>query len=188
MTLPEKEPCLTPVLSSSWLLFQAKWVFRGLLLKLKTCCLMLRVNTPLSWAPTTHTGKPSPWGTDSPLCPLSQEGLRTGNSYTETNTGLSHTFPRITLPSWWGLEHTAAGGCWGPASAGSRGTLRMNGVGERERPDYGCAAESGSALLVLQETRVFSAYFFVYEGLIHYLLALGPIDILRPRWMQSCFP
>ena len=52
MTLPEKEPCLTPVLSSSWLLFQAKWVFRGLLLKLKTCCLMLRVNTPPSGAPT----------------------------------------------------------------------------------------------------------------------------------------
>ena len=32
--------------------------------------------------------------------------------------------------------------------------------------------------LVLHETRVFSAYFFVYEGLVHYLLALGPIDIL----------
>ena len=32
--------------------------------------------------------------------------------------------------------------------------------------------------LVLHETRVFSAYFFVYEGLVHYLLALGPINIL----------
>ena len=32
-------------------------------------------------------------------------------------------------------------GCWGPASAGFRGTLRMNGIGEkkreRERPDWG---------------------------------------------------
>ena len=39
--------------------------------------------------------------------------------------------------------------CWGPASAGSRGTFRMNGVGEkkreRERPDGG-AAESGKSL------------------------------------------
>ena len=48
----------------------------------------------------THTGKPSPCGTDSPLWPLSQEGLRTVNSSTETNMGLSHTFPQITLPSW----------------------------------------------------------------------------------------
>ena len=71
---------------------------------------MLRVNTPLSWAPTTHTRKPSPRGADSPLCPLSQEGFRTINSRTETNKGLSHTFPRITLPSWWDLMHTAAGG------------------------------------------------------------------------------
>ena len=39
-------------------------------------------------------------GTDSPLWPLSQEGLRTVNSSTETNMGLSHTFPQITLPSW----------------------------------------------------------------------------------------
>ena len=31
---------------------------------------------------------------------------------------------------------------------------------------------------VLHKTRVFSAYFFVYEGLVHYLLALGPINIL----------
>ena len=42
--------------------------------------------------------------------------------------------------------------CRGPASAGSRATLRMNGVGEtetqrqRERPDWGCAAESGKSL------------------------------------------
>ena len=41
--------------------------------------------------------------------------------------------------------------CRGPASAGSRGTW-MNGVGERdteterERPDWGCAAESGKSL------------------------------------------
>ena len=40
--------------------------------------------------------------------------------------------------------------CRGPAPAGSRGTLRMNGVGEREREREreretrpGCAAESG---------------------------------------------
>ena len=32
--------------------------------------------------------------------------------------------------------------------------------------------------LVLHETRVFSAYFFVYEGLVHYLLAFGSINIL----------
>ena len=75
----------------------------------KTCYLMFRPNKSPSWAPTTHTGKPPPWGTDSPLCPLSQEVLRTANSRTETNTGLSHTFPQITLPSWWGIMHTAAG-------------------------------------------------------------------------------
>ena len=46
----------------------------------------------------------------------------------------------------------------GPASAGSRGTLRMNGAGERkrerqrqrqretERHTWGCAAESGKSL------------------------------------------
>ena len=57
--------------------------------------------------------------------------------------------------------------CRGPAPAGSRGTLRMNGVGEREtrrtsldraksaregerereRPDQECAAESGSCFI-----------------------------------------
>ena len=43
--------------------------------------------------------------------------------------------------------------CQGPAPAGSRGTLRMNGVGKRERKRnreretrLGCAAESGNAL------------------------------------------
>ena len=71
---------------------------------------MLRVNTSSSWAPVTHTAKPSPWGTDSPLWPLSQEGLRTVNSCRETTMGHSHTFPQITLPSWWGLMYTAAGG------------------------------------------------------------------------------
>ena len=40
----------------------------------------------------THTGKPSLCGTDSPLWPLSQEGLRTVNSRIESNTGLSHNF------------------------------------------------------------------------------------------------
>ena len=47
--------------------------------------------------------------------------------------------------------------CRGPASAGSRGTLRMNGVGERERerekererPGWGFAAESGNAFFYL---------------------------------------
>ena len=107
MTLPEKEPCLTPVLSSSGLLHP--WVFTILSWTWKTCCLMLRVNTFPSWAPTTHTGKPSQCGTDSPLCTLSQEGRRTVNSHRETNTGLFHTFPRITFPSWWGLMHTEQG-------------------------------------------------------------------------------
>ena len=107
MTLPEKEPCLTPVLSSSGLLHP--WVFTILSWTWKTCCLMLRVNTFPSWAPTTHTGKPSQCGTDSPLCTLSQEGRRTVNSHRETNTGLFHTLPRITFPSWWGLMHTEQG-------------------------------------------------------------------------------
>ena len=44
-------------------------------------------------SPNRPHGKPSPCGTDSPLWPLSQEGLRTVNSSTETNMGLSHTFP-----------------------------------------------------------------------------------------------
>ena len=49
------------------------------------------------------------------------------------------------------LEKTLMlGKCWGPASAGSRGTLRMNGVGkkrrERERPDWRGVEESGQSL------------------------------------------
>ena len=83
---------------------------QGISKRWKTWCSVLRVNTPPSRAPTLHTGKPSLWGTDSPLCPLSEEGLRTVNSRTETNTGLSHTCPWITLPASWGLTHTAAGG------------------------------------------------------------------------------
>ena len=108
-------------------------------------------------------------------------------------------------------------GCQGPASTGSRGTLRMNGIGKRERRHMrpaksareereretrrGCSrvwqcciflpwllypklvhfsGEDSLTLhqLVLQETGVFSAYFFLYEGLVHYLLAVGPINIL----------
>ena len=46
----------------------------------------------------THREALTMW--NSLLWPLSQEGLRTVNSHTESNTGLSHTFPRITLPSW----------------------------------------------------------------------------------------
>ena len=97
MTLPEKEPCLTPFLSSSLTsgLSQATRVFRGLSWKFKTCCFMLRVNTSPSWAPTTHTAKPSPRGTDTPLWPLSQEGLRTVNSCRETNWD----FPTLSLGS-----------------------------------------------------------------------------------------
>ena len=73
---------------------------------------------------------------------------------------------------------------------------------ERERPDRGCRVWQSLAMLyffpgllypklvhflgedsltlrqlVLHKTGVFSAYFFVYEGLVHYLLALGPINI-----------
>jgi hypothetical protein len=110
MTLPEKEPCLTPFLSSSSTsgLPQATQVFRGLSWKSKTCRLMLRVSTSPFWAPTTHTGQNSQCGIDSPLWPLSQEGIRTVNSRRETNMGLSHTFPRIAIPSWWGLMYTAS--------------------------------------------------------------------------------
>ena len=46
---------------------------QGISKRWKTWCLMLRVNTLPSWAPTPHTGKPSPRGADSPLGPLSQE-------------------------------------------------------------------------------------------------------------------
>ena len=111
MTLPEKEPLPVPSSSSSSGFFpQASWDFGSQPWKCKTCYLILRANIPSSWAPTTYTGKTSPCGTVSPLCPLSQEGRRTVNSRTEANTGLSHTFPRITVPSWWGLMYTAAGG------------------------------------------------------------------------------
>ena len=32
--------------------------------------------------------------------------------------------------------------------------------------------------LIIHKTRVYSGYFFVYESLVYYLLALGPINIL----------
>ena len=57
---------------------------------------MFKVNTPLSCATTPR--KPSPWGTDSSLWPLSQEGLRKGNSHTETNTGAFPHFPSDHTP------------------------------------------------------------------------------------------
>ena len=95
--LPEKEPFLTPAISppSSSGHPQAAGVFRGVSRKWKTCCLMLRVNTAPSCVPTTHTGRTSPCGTDSPLCPLSQEGCRTVNSHTEPN----NDFPTFSLTS-----------------------------------------------------------------------------------------
>ena len=99
MTLPEQEPFLTPFpspSSTSRLLPQATQVFRGLSWKIKTCCLMLKVNTPLSCATTPH--KPSPWGTDSSLWPLSQEGFRTVNSHTESNIGTFSHFPSDHTP------------------------------------------------------------------------------------------
>ena len=61
MTLPDKEPCPTPFLPSSSTagLPQATQVFRGLSWKLKTCCLMLRVNTsPSAWS---QHGESCPW-------------------------------------------------------------------------------------------------------------------------------
>ena len=101
MTLPEQKPFLTPFpspSSTSGLLPQATQVFRGLPWKVKTCCLMLKVNTSLSCATTPHTGKPSPWGTDFSLWPLSQDGLRTVNSRTESNTGTFSHFPSDHTP------------------------------------------------------------------------------------------
>ena len=68
MTLPEKEPYLTPVLSSSGLL--------------------------LFW--------------DS--VPTVSGGIQDNQLPHRDQQGLSHTFPRITLPSWWDLMYTAAGG------------------------------------------------------------------------------
>ena len=79
MTSPEKEPLQTPVLSSSSssrLLPQTTWVFRGLSWELERCCLMLRINTPPSWVTTTHTGKTSACGTDSPLLPTVPGGAQ----------------------------------------------------------------------------------------------------------------
>ena len=98
---------------------------QGVSKRWKTWCLMLRVNTHPSWTPTPHTGKPSPWGTDSPLCPLSKEGLRTGNSHTESNTGLSHNFP---------LDHTPL--LVRPHVHSSRGHLRWphNSLRPHSRP------------------------------------------------------
>ena len=115
MTLPEKEPFLTPAFSppSSSGHPQATGIFRGVSRKWKTCCLVLRVNTAHSCVPTTHTGRTSPCGTDSPLCPLSQEGCRTVNSRTEPNKELSHTFFGITLPFLVRIMHTVAGGTSG---------------------------------------------------------------------------
>ena len=106
-------------------------VFRGVTRKWKTCCLVLRVNTAHSCVPTTHTGRTSPCGTDSPLCPLSQEGCRTVNSHTEPNKEPSHTFFGITLPFLVRIMHTVAGGTsWWPNTlftASSPGTAGQEG-------------------------------------------------------------
>ena len=67
MTLPEKEPCLTPFLSSSSssvCLPQATWDFRGQSKKLQTCCLRLRMNIPPSLC-HNHRGESLPGGTES---------------------------------------------------------------------------------------------------------------------------
>ena len=72
----------------------------------------------------------------------------------------------------------------GPAPAGSRGTLRMNGVGEREtrrtgldraksargrerqtdRPDQECAAESGSCFIF--HHRLYTLSWYISKGQI----------------------
>ena len=104
MTLPEKEPCLTPVLSSS----SSSMLFLGqsksFEVNLESCKTAVRIRIFSLCAPTTHIHKEDLIRWKSVFgCPLSQERP-------ETNKGLSHTCPRITLPSWWGLMYTAAGG------------------------------------------------------------------------------
>ena len=61
--------------------------------------------------------------------------------------------------------------CWGLAPAGSRGTLRMNGIGkwerERERKRetrLGCAAESGSCFIF--HHRLYTLSWYISKGQI----------------------
>ena len=98
MILLEKEPFLTPAFSSpsSSGHPQATGVFRGVSRKWKICCLMLRINIAPSCVPTTPKENLTMW--NSRLCPLSQEGLRTVNSSTESNTGTFPHFPRHHIP------------------------------------------------------------------------------------------
>ena len=97
MTLPEKEPCLTPVLSSSSssrFLPQAKTGLEKIVLSVKNMPFSAwDQHTPFLCPKHTQVG---PRGTDSPLCSLSQERLRTVNSHTESQQG---SFPILSLRS-----------------------------------------------------------------------------------------
>ena len=142
---------------------------------------MLRVNTPPSWAPTTHTGKPSPWGTDSPLWPLSQEGLRTVNSHRETNTGLSHTFPQITLPVWWGLMYTAAGGISADPTIPFRSQSRPRSIPTQNR-----VASSSLGLISVSEVEAKSlgaqCRIPIRFAALWTYLGLGPTQVSEDVW------
>ena len=87
---------------------------------------MLRVNTSPSWAPTTHTRKPSPWGTHRPLWPLSQEGLRTVNSRRETNID----FPTLSVGS-----HSPPDEASCPQQQGTPQLTRQSPSGHTAGPD-----------------------------------------------------
>ena len=71
------------------------------------------------------------WKTNGKLNEEWRKGhVSTCDSITKVQREASFAWGSILFPDVTGKGFT---GCWGPAPAGSRGTLRMNGIGEWER-------------------------------------------------------
>lgn len=84
------------------------------ILSVKICYLILRINTPISCATTTHTGKTSPCGIDSPLL-LTVPG-RIKGQYIPTGkltSEVSDPLHQNTLPSWLNPHRSCSSGTLG---------------------------------------------------------------------------
>ena len=106
MTLPEKWPFLT-LLCSSRLLPQSNWVFRSQSWKVKIGSLMLKINTPPSYAPNIHIHTHTHTHTKTPSCGTASLLLHTVSGGTQNSQLLqrdqqvsSYTFFQCLIDLW----------------------------------------------------------------------------------------